>query len=440
MLKDLDTRQSAPNGDQSPHDLYRGLRPVRKPKRPYRAVVLSLGLMVAVMATATLLFARGHWDSSMLPTKITQWAGGFSRDATDSAMNVVQVKHNDVALANAINMPVAKKVESLQTAALVETPQSAESNKVAASSVVPASTSKDESAPLKAEVKTKSKANKKPEIKAKAKKKVRKKTKMTTAARKEKPKKPAASTKVAAVENKNPVKIQEEQEQVAVASLDRNITDSSLSEASAQGVVERKLRTLTPADEAARAYSEAVESLKQNRVGDAEERLRFAVTTDPQHTQALELLAGLLLRRGSLVGAEQLLNDGRAANPEHYRFAQLLARIYIQRGASTQALTLLEQSQPYAKTDAEFLGFLAALYQRDGQHDKAIKAYGRAVAINPQQSQWWLGLGISFEAESNWNAAHQAYRRAVAGRGLNGKLGRYARERLASVARRVSSN
>ncbi len=258
--------------------------------------------------------------------------------------------------------------------------------------------------------------------------------------RKEKPKKPAASKKVASVENKKPVKIQKKQDKVVVASLDHSITNSSLSEASEQGVVERRLRTLTPADQAEEAYREGVQSLQQNRVDEAQEKLRFAVATDPQHTEALELLAGLLLRRGSLVEAEQLLNDGRAANPAHHRFAQLLARIYIQRGASKQALTLLEQSQPYAKTDAEFFGFLAALYQRDGQHDKAIKAYSRAVTINPQQSQWWVGLGISFEAESNWSAAHQAYRRAVAGRGLNGKLGRYARERLVSVQRKVASS
>lgn len=376
----------------------------------------------------------------MLPTKITQWAGAISQDITDSATNVVQVKRNDVALANTTKVPVAKKVEPLQTAALVGTPQPTALNKVAATSVMPASTAKDEDIPLKVEVRAKSKANKKPEIKTKAKTKIKKETKTTAAARKEKLKKSAASKKVVSVEKKKPVKIQKKQEQVVVASLEHNITNSFLGEASEQGVVEIKFRTLTPADQAEEAYREGVQGLQQNRADEAQEKLRFAVATDPQHTEALELLAALLLRRGSLVEAEQLLNDGRAANPAHYRFAQLLARIYIQRGASKQALTLLEQSQPYAKIDAEFFGFLAALYQRDGQHDKAIKAYGQAVTINPQQSQWWLGLGISFEAESNWSAAQQAYRRAVAGRRLSGKLGRYARERLASVARRVSSN
>jgi hypothetical protein len=49
-------------------------------------------------------------------------------------------------------------------------------------------------------------------------------------------------------------------------------------------------------------------------------------------------------------------------------------------------------------------------------------------------------MGISWEAENNWNAAYQAYRRAVAGRGLSDKLGRYAREQLASVQRKVASS
>jgi hypothetical protein len=55
-----------------------------------------------------------------------------------------------------------------------------------------------------------------------------------------------------------------------------------LSEASEQGVVERRLRTLTPADQAEEAYREGVQSLKQNRVDEAQEKLRFAVATDPQ--------------------------------------------------------------------------------------------------------------------------------------------------------------
>lgn len=439
MLKDLETRQRTPKDDQSPRDLYRDLRPVRRSRHSYRTLMLSVGLSVAIMATATLLFARGHWDPSKLPTVITQWAGVLTQDVATSATNTVQPEHKDVGPGDTIDVSGAEKVKPMQTAALVETRQLVQPHEMTTTHMVSAATTKDENVPLNVEPKAKHNTDKRPETKAKAKTKVTKQPKATTAARKENPKKPATVKKMVSVKNKKPVNIRKKQP-VVIASIDPNITNSSLSEVSEHGVVERKFRTLTPADEAERVYRDAVESLKQNRVGDAEERLRSAVTTDPRHTESLELLAGLLLRRGSLVEAEQLLNDGRAANPEAYRLAQLLARIYIQRGASDQALALLEQSRSYAKTDAEFFGFLAALYQRDGQHDKAIEAYGRAVTIDPQRGQWWLGLGISFEAESNWSAAHQAYRRAVAGRGLNRKLGQYARQRLASVARRVSSN
>ncbi len=454
MLKDLESRQRSPRTVQlSPQDfregggttasgtpvedLYRDLRPVRRSKRSYRTLTVSVGLSVAIMATATLLFARGYWDPSQLPTMITRWTGVLPQDVAASATNAVQPEHKDAG--SGFSTTAVENIKPAQTAALVEAPQPVQPDDMAMAHVASASTTEDEDTTVNIEPKTKYKADKKPETKAKAKTKVTKQTETTTPARKQKPKKPASPKKIVSAEKQRPVKIQKKQP-VVIASLNPNITNSSLSELSEHGVVERKLRTLTPTDEAERAYRDAVEKLKQNRVGDAEERLRFAVTTDPQHTESLELLAGLLLRRGSLVEAEQLLNDGRAANPDDYRLAQLLARIYIQRGASDQALTLLEQSRSYAKTDAEFFGLLAALYQRDGQHDKAIEAYGRAVTIDPQRAQWWLGLGISFEAESNWSAAHAAYRRAVAGRGLNRKLGQYARERLASLARRVSSN
>lgn len=441
MLKDLETRQTTPSGDQSQqNDLYRNLRPVGRRRRPYRTVMLSVSLITMVLATATLLFARGHWDPSILSTKIAQWGGVFGQGTTNGhATNVTQVSDGKAAVATSVsatsNVPAVEIIQPLKTAALPETPQPSESIEVVVSSKTPASQIAHD-VPAKAEVKTKGEANKRADSKAKVKQEVKKQAKATVA--KKKTKKPVTSKKLVSVKKEQPVEVQKTKKKLAIVSLDQTATD--LGQSGDQGIVERKLRTLTPADEAERAYRDAVDSLKQNRVGDAQERLRFAIAADPQHTEAHELLAGLLLRRGSLGEAEQLLNGGRAANPEHYRFAQLLARIYIQRGASKQALTLLEESQPYATTDAEFLGFLAALYQRDGQHDRAIEAYGRAVTINPQQGQWWLGLGISFEAESNWSAAQQAYRRAVAGGGLSNKLGRYARERLASVQRNVTSS
>lgn len=427
MLKDLEMRKSAPNDGQSPEHLYRGLRPVKKRRRPYRALALSAGVMLAVTTTTTLLFASGHWDSSLLPTKIAQWAVTASQDA--SPTNVVEAKHEDTKPAKA----ATTTVEPRQTS-VVDTSLPATSTKTADSSVTQESLLNHESKPVNVEADAKAVTNKKPEIKAKATTKTKTKTTTKTAAQKKKPKKQRTPKKVVLEEKQRLAKIQPK---VMVAAAKPSMTGPSLSE---RGAVERKLRTLSPADQAEEAYREGLQSLQQNRVDEAQEKLRFAVAVDPQHVEARELLAGLLMRRGALVEAEPLLSDGLATNPEHYRLAQLLARIYIQRGATKQALNLLEQSQPYAETDAEFFGFLAALYQRDGQHDKAIKAYSRAVTIDPQQSQWWLGLGISFEAKRNWKAAHQAYRRAVASRGLSNKLGRYARERLASVQRKAASS
>jgi MSHA biogenesis protein MshN len=438
MLKDLETRQSVPKGDQSPEHLYRDLRPVGRRRHPYRALV-SVGVILVVTATTTLLFASGHWDSSLLPTKIAQWTGTAAQDANPT--NVVQVKQEGTTPAKT----VITTVEPLQTS-VVNTSLLTTSTKTTDSSVTQESLIKQESEPVKVEANAKAVTKKKPEIKAKATTKTETKTTTKTAVQKERPKKALAPKKVI-LEGKQ--RLAEIQPKVMVASAKPRMAGPSLNAVSKEevptgvserGAVERKLRTLTQADQAEEAYREGVQSLQQNRVDQAQEKLRFAVATDPQHVEARELLAGLLMRRGALVEAEPLLNDGLAANPEHYRFAQLLARIHIQRGASKQALTLLEQSQPYAETDAEFFGFLAALYQRAGQHENAIKAYTRAVTINPQQSQWWLGLGISFEAKRNWNAAYRAYRRAVASRQLNRKLGRYARERLASVQRKVASS
>lgn len=207
-----------------------------------------------------------------------------------------------------------------------------------------------------------------------------------------------------------------------------------------QGMVEKKVKALTAAEQAENAYRKSVRLLEQNRLSDAEMALRQALEGNPRQVEARELLAELVIRRGRLNEAQQLLEEGRQLVPEYYRFAQLLGRLYVQRGVEQKGLALLEQVQDDAQGDAEFLGFLAALYQRAGRHQEAIKTYTRAVNLDSGQSQWWVALGISLEAEQSWGAAYSAYIRALRGQQLEQNLVRYAKQRATLLKRRVATN
>lgn len=201
-------------------------------------------------------------------------------------------------------------------------------------------------------------------------------------------------------------------------------------------LIDKKERVQTPQQKAENAYRTALAQLKQRQLAQAEPNLRAALSDYPAHTQAREMLAGLLLETARWSEATELLARGLETIPTHYAFAQLLARVYVEHGMEAKALATLESAQAHATRDADYRGFLATLYQRAGRHVEAANHYRDALALRPYEAKWWLGLGISLEAERNWAAADEAYTRAQEAGGLTPALKRYIDERLQAVKAR----
>lgn len=199
--------------------------------------------------------------------------------------------------------------------------------------------------------------------------------------------------------------------------------------AQGDGLVEKKLKPLTPAERAEGHYRHAFALLKQGQAAKAEEELRAALAAHPGYAPARELLAGLLLQRGHAPEAQALLEEGVKLGPEP-RLARLLARLLVERGADDAALAVMEAARGAAGRDAEYLSFLATLYQRAGRHAEAIAAYTEAVGLRPADGRSWLGLAISLEAQQQRSEAARAYERALASSGLDGRLRQYAQQRL----------
>jgi MSHA biogenesis protein MshN len=200
-----------------------------------------------------------------------------------------------------------------------------------------------------------------------------------------------------------------------------------------KAVVEKKLKPVTPQEEAERLYREAAHLVQQGRADDARAALQSALAANSAHVKARELSAGLALQTGRWREAHELLVAGMAQSPRHYPFAQLLARMHVEQGAEAQAVSVLENARAAGAHDIELLAFLATLYQRAGNHANAIKTFREAIAQRPADGRSWLGLGISLEAEKNWTEAAEAYRRALGSGVLDAKLMHYAQQRLAAI-------
>ena len=196
----------------------------------------------------------------------------------------------------------------------------------------------------------------------------------------------------------------------------------------------KTLSPLSPADQAAMAYREALASYRQGRTLDAEAALWLALELDPGHIEARTLAVHLMMKQGRLGKAHELLSAGIEAVPQHYPFAQSLARILASQGHIQAALSRMEQASASAVQDPEYLALLAWLYQRGNRHAEAAKSYMDALALNPEQGKWWLGLAISLEAKRDRTEALEAYEYALA-MGLDTGLRQFAMQQRQRLAR-----
>jgi len=196
--------------------------------------------------------------------------------------------------------------------------------------------------------------------------------------------------------------------------------------------VEKKEIPLTSGQNAENSYRQGARLLEQGRRTQAEQTLKSALTINPKHVKARELLAGLLLEDGRWPEVEQLLEQGLVVLPRQTAFIYLLARVDVEHGAEPKAIGLLESGLPDASADAEYLALLATLYQRAGRNADAIKTFSQALALRPLEGKWWLGLGISLEAQKNWAEAREAYTRAKFNN-LDPDLAKFADERLSAI-------
>lgn len=199
------------------------------------------------------------------------------------------------------------------------------------------------------------------------------------------------------------------------------------------GVIDKRVRPLTPEQKAESFYRQGADAVEQGRDDQATQRLLSALAADPRHIKARELLVAVALKNGRQHEASQLLEEGLVAAPDYYPFALLAARIHLERKAPSPALTLLESIAPLAATDAEYHAMLATVYQRLDRHADAVAAYRRAVELHPDDARAWVGLGISLESERQADAARQAYQKARTVGALPPALRAYTEQRLAAL-------
>jgi tetratricopeptide (TPR) repeat protein len=158
----------------------------------------------------------------------------------------------------------------------------------------------------------------------------------------------------------------------------------------------------------------AADALYQDRLDDAEQRLRILLTARPNDAPALRLMAQVLVRLSRYRDAGTLLEHALSLEPAHdgARFAYAHALFQQQRGA--EALAQLAPLLAKSPSEPAYLNLQAGCLTLQGDMDQAIAIYGGLLAAYPQQPKVWLNHGHALRMVGRGEEAAAAYKHAIA--------------------------
>lgn len=200
-------------------------------------------------------------------------------------------------------------------------------------------------------------------------------------------------------------------------------------------MLDKKIRELTPQQQAENDYRKATGLVQQGRVAEAISLLEHVLQTDAKNAAARQTLIALLLNGKRQDEAARRAQDGLNLDPKQAGFAMILARLQIEKGEQQLAIATLQRTLPHALDRPEYQAFLAAVLQREGQHKEAVEQYLAALRKAPQNGLWWMGLGISLQADSRAAEAREAFTRARDGNNLSPELQAFVEQRLKQLPR-----
>lgn len=190
----------------------------------------------------------------------------------------------------------------------------------------------------------------------------------------------------------------------------------------------RKKSQLTP-DPLQRAENLYREAQNESSALMRSETLQEALTLNPRHLPARNLLLQSLLKSNSLQ-LEAFLQESLQLFPNHLPFITSLAHRQIQRKDFVAASATLERVDSQHIDDADYLSLLAASYQQQQRFPSALALYQRLTERQPEKAEYWLGLGVCADHLQQRQTAITAYRQALAKNTLNDRVVDYIKQRL----------
>ncbi len=121
-----------------------------------------------------------------------------------------------------------------------------------------------------------------------------------------------------------------------------------------------------------------------------------------------------LHQQGRLAEAEAIYKEILSSQPEHFDALQLLATIAGQQNKLTEAIELFHSALKINPEHPASLNNCGNALQMLKRYDEALMSYERAIAVQPDNADTWCNRGVVLQALKRYEEALESYERAIA--------------------------
>ena len=142
---------------------------------------------------------------------------------------------------------------------------------------------------------------------------------------------------------------------------------------------------------------------------------KSGISDHSAETNPAQLQTALALhQQGRLAEAEAIYREILSSQPDHFDALQLLATIAGQQNKMTEAIELFYRALKINPEHPASLNNCGNALQMLKRYDEALLSYDKSIAVQPDNADTWCNRGVVFQALKRYEEALESYERAIA--------------------------
>ena len=158
---------------------------------------------------------------------------------------------------------------------------------------------------------------------------------------------------------------------------------------------------------------QAAAALCENRIAEAETRLREHLKEHPTDVTAIRMLAEVAARIGRYRDAESLLVRCLALAPGFNAARHNYAVVLHRQNKAAAALQEVDRLLALDARNPGYLNLQAAILAKIGDLDESIRIYGDVLAAHPAQAKIWMSYGHALKTGGREEESVKAYKKCI---------------------------